>query len=241
MRIDLTAELITDTWYPTGARLSPDGSRVAWSAQPYGHRGEHPVAGLWSAPVDGSSAPRRWTRGGADTDPRWSPDGTRLAFLSDRAEPGTAGLWVLDATGGGEAWPVAVRARAVTAAAWSADSATLAFLAPADPPDGEDDRRGRERDDADVSGERTPTVRLWTAPAGPRDDTDRDTADRDTADRDTADRDAADRGAEPVLRHAGDHVVEFTWSPDGTRVALLTRPRAPRGTPPTAPGWSSAR
>ncbi len=202
MPTDLTADLITDTWYPTGARLSPDGTRVAWSAQPYGRRGEHPVSGLWVAPVDGSSVARTWTRGGAATDPRWSPDGSRLAFLSDRAEPGTAGVWVLDATGG-EAWPVAVRARAVTAAMWSADSATLAFLAPDEPPPGEDDRRDRERDDADVSGERTPTARLWTT---------------------TADG-GGDRGAEAVLRHTGDHVVESTWSPDGTRVALLTRPR----------------
>lgn len=204
MPTDLTAELITDAWYPTGVRLSPDGTRVVWSAEPYGHRGEHPESGLWTAPVDGSRPARRWTRGGADTDPRWSPDSSRLAFLSDRAEPGTAGLWVLDAAGG-EAWPVAVRARAVTGSAWSPDSTTLAFLAPEDPPPGEDDRRERERDDATVSGERTPTARLWTTVAAPHD--------------------SADPQAQAVLRHTGDHLVELAWSPDGTRVALLTRPR----------------
>ncbi len=193
---ELTAELITDTERPTDVALSPDGRLVAWVARPSGFPGEHPRAAVWLAPVDGSVPARRWTGGGADTSPRWSPHGDRLAFLSDRAERGTAGLWVID-TAGGEARPLAVRTRAVQDAAWSPDSSAVAFLAP-DELDAEQERRRREeRDDADVSGERSATARVWTV--GPD-------------------------GREPVLRYGGDHVAELAWSPDGTRLALLTRP-----------------
>jgi Tol biopolymer transport system component len=78
-------------------RLSPDGSRIAWVAAPYGAKGEHDESAIWMAAVDGIEMGRRWTYGGADTSPRWSPDGTRLAFLSDRAKRGTAGLYVMPA------------------------------------------------------------------------------------------------------------------------------------------------
>src|SRR5688500_2267926 len=110
MATELTADLICTTWRPTEVRLSPDGSRVAWSAAPYGKAGEHAESGIWMAAVDGSAPPRRWTSGGNDTHPRWSPDGTCLAFLSDRADRGTSGLYLLRVAGG-EAEPVAVRKR----------------------------------------------------------------------------------------------------------------------------------
>lgn len=192
----LTPELITSTWEPADVRLSPDGTRAVWVAAPHGKEGEHPESGLWWAPVDGSAGARRLTRGGADTAPRWSPDGTLLAFLSDRAERGTAGLYVLDPTGG-EAAGAAVGKRAVAAHAWSPDSARLAFLAP-DAPDDEDERRTKERDDAEVFGERVAFNRLSTVAAG---------------------------GGEVTALPIGDlHPTELAWSPDGTRIALLARP-----------------
>ncbi len=192
----LTPELISSTWEPSDVRLSPDGTRAVWVAAPHGKEGEHPESGIWTAPVDGSAPARRLTRGGADTTPRWSPDGTRIAFLSDRAERGTAGLFVLDPDGG-EAVPVAVRKRAVDGLSWSPDSATLAFLAP-DEPDDEDKRREEERDDADVFGERVPRNRVFTVPA---------------------------TGGEPIQLPVGDlHPTELAWSPDGPTIALLARP-----------------
>lgn len=199
--VALTPELIAATWEPEEVRLSPDGATVVWVAGPHGQDGDHPEKAVWLAPTDGSVPARRLTRGGADTSPRWSPDGTRLAFLSDRAEPGTAGLYVIDPAGG-EAEAVAVRKRAVAALSWSPDSATIAFLAP-DEPDDSDERRTKERDDAEVFGERDPTNRLFTV--------------------------AVTGGAVTQLalatgELAAPHPTELAWSPDGDRIAVIARP-----------------
>lgn len=193
---ELTPELISSTWEPSEVRLSRDGSRAVWAAAPQGKEGEHEESGLWTASVDGSVPARRLTRGGTDTSPRWSPDGTRLAFLSDRSERGTAGLYVIDPAGG-EAEPLAVRKLAVEGLAWSPDSSAVAFLAP-DEPDDEDERRKKERDDPEVHGERLPRNRLFTVPAD---------------------------GGESTAVPLGDlHPTALAWSPDGARIALIARP-----------------
>lgn len=191
----LTAELMTSGWRPVDVSLSPDGRTVAWVAEPYGREGEHEESAIWVRPVDQGEPARRWTWGGADRRPRWSPDGTRLAFLSDRAERGTAGLYVLT-SGGGEARPLAVAKRPVGDLAWSPDGARIAFLVPDDPTE-EDERREKERDDPDVYGERWQKQRLRVVDVATEAVTELDLGDR--------------------------HAAEVVWSPDGTRLACVVQ------------------
>lgn len=205
MASDLTPELITSTWEPGDVSLSPDGSWAVWVAAPHGKTGEHPESGVWIAPVDGSLPGRRLTRGGNDTQPRFSPDGTRIAFLSDRAERGTAGLYVIDPAGG-EALALAVRKRSVEALAWAPDSRTVAFLAPVDP-DAEDERREKERDDPDVFGERWPLNRVLTCEVG-----------RGPGGEGTAIPPARVVWSGPL------HPTALAVSPDGARIAVVARP-----------------
>ncbi|HKG57606.1 MAG TPA: S9 family peptidase [Candidatus Limnocylindrales bacterium] len=70
---------------PTDARLSPDGSLVAFSVQTVAPAHDGYRHAIWLAAVDGSRPPRQVTLGAKnDVHPRFSPDGRTLAFLSDR-------------------------------------------------------------------------------------------------------------------------------------------------------------
>jgi Tol biopolymer transport system component len=58
---------------------------------------------IWREPVDGSShlPPQRLlSSSGRNYDPRYSPDGHRIAFVSDRS--GNMELWVADSDGNDE-------------------------------------------------------------------------------------------------------------------------------------------
>ena len=84
-------------------RLRPGTDEVAyvvWSID--GEENEYRQS-IWLAKTDGSEPPRRLTTGDNDAQPRWSPDGDRLAFVAKRGdEKAHRQLYVMPA-GGGEA------------------------------------------------------------------------------------------------------------------------------------------
>jgi Tol biopolymer transport system component len=81
---------------------SPDGRLVAFASGrggatgPLGPKGQ--PASLYAVRPDGNGLVRLTRSPGYDGDPAWSPDGTRIAFVSDRS--GTSDVWVVDADGG---------------------------------------------------------------------------------------------------------------------------------------------
>lgn len=96
---------------------------------------------LWSFPLDGAPA-RQLTQGpGNDTSPRWSPDGSRLAFLSDRQ--GTLQVYVLNRDGG-EALQISHLPNGVASLEWAPDAQHLVVVAPVQAdPDGRGSRPGQ--------------------------------------------------------------------------------------------------
>lgn len=84
------------------------------------------VGQLWRIDLP-DGAPRRLTRGVADTAPRLSPDDTRLAFLRSDAT-GKPQLHVVDPAGG-EPVQVTDSPLGVSAFDWSPDGGSLAFIA----------------------------------------------------------------------------------------------------------------
>jgi len=194
---DLTADLIVALAAPDDPQLTQDGSYVAWVASGYGQEGDHPERAIWVAPTDGSQMGRQFTTGaGEDTHPRWAPDGDTLAFLSDRAERGVLSLYAMPARGG-EGRTLARRKRSIADFAWSPDGTHIALIAP-DEPTEDDERRKKERDDADMRGERWQYARLRLL---------------DVA-----------SGAITDLPTGDVHVTACAWCPDGTRLAYLARP-----------------
>lgn len=196
----LTAEMIVDGLAPSDPQIAPDGRYVAFVAAPVGRREERRRSAIWLARVDGSSEPRPISAGLAnDRAPRWSPDGEWLYFLSDRATPGQAQLQRLR-VGGGEATALTTWRPRIDDFAPLPDGRRVALLA-TDPPDADQERRERERDDARVFGERWPLARIRLL----------DLATRQIC--------TIDGGA---LR--GRHVATLAAAPDGRTLAAVTWP-----------------
>src|SRR3954469_132176 len=73
--------------------VSPDGTRIVYSSY-LGRQWQQ----LWLAPIDGGY-PSPLTYGDYDnTNPRWSPDGRTIAFISNRS--GNTAIWLVDVTSG---------------------------------------------------------------------------------------------------------------------------------------------
>jgi dipeptidyl aminopeptidase/acylaminoacyl peptidase len=155
----LSAEELADRLVPEDPRISPDGAAVAFVAAPAGQKEEHPLKAVWIA-REGAPA-RKLTAGTAhDSAPRWSPDGQRLAFLSDRAKRGEdTGLYVLDMTGG-EGQRLGDLGGKLKDPQWSPDGSAVAVLR-TDPKDPAAKKREEERDDRVVVDAEPRFTRLW--------------------------------------------------------------------------------
>ncbi len=70
------------------SRISPDGSQIAFT-----YRGD-----IFVVPVSGGNARQLTSNPGYDSRPVWSPDGSQIAFRSDRE--GSDDIFIVDATGG---------------------------------------------------------------------------------------------------------------------------------------------
>ncbi|HWP38764.1 MAG TPA: S9 family peptidase [Gemmatimonadales bacterium] len=95
----------------SGSAISPDGRRVAFVRNYIVEAENRRQSEIWLAATDGSGEPRRLTHPSFNSAaPRWSPDGSLLAFRSQRrvpAEPeGRSGVWFLRMDSPGEAFQI---------------------------------------------------------------------------------------------------------------------------------------
>src|SRR2546430_8022360 len=142
-----------------GTQISPDGKMIAYTVGWGDFKQDAFITQIWLA--DSSSGKSfQLTRGDkSSTNPRWSPDGKWLAFLSNRFEDKNQ-IFAID-TSGGEAQQLTKSETAISNFAWAEDGKTIAYTAtePASQPLKD---RKEYYGDYDVVREGYNYVNLWT-------------------------------------------------------------------------------
>lgn len=180
-------------------RVSPDGQRVLYAlayASTVTGRGE---SHLWLCDIDGGNRRRLTWSGERNGWGRWSPDGSQIAFVSDRA--GDSALFVLSLAGG-DAREVTRCTHAIGDVAWSPDGAHIAFTALVEPdreplpgcasPVRVTRRRDYKQDNRGYLGEARTQVLVVEVASGDR----------------------------RHLTHGDGDALHPQWSPDGARLAV---------------------
>ncbi|HZZ39899.1 MAG TPA: S9 family peptidase [Acidobacteriaceae bacterium] len=226
------------------ARLAPGGAAavIATETPDWKHNVFSDDLWLWTA--EGGLRPL--THSGSEREPRWSPDGKWVAFVSDRALPGEAAgddgaaqqesdraerLWVIFVAGG-EALPLYTEKLDVHAFAWSPDGKFLYFSATqpktkeqeeAEKAEWKDVIRWREKDRGDV------LVKMEVAPALARDLKEPLPEAAASSDKKADKKKAEEKPAElppsaQTLTDSKEAITEIAPSPNGKTVAFETGP-----------------
>src|SRR5579871_462518 len=191
-----TPEVCLDVKGVGEVRVSPDGRRVAYTVtEPVmtEEKSEY-LTHLWLANADGSDAYQATFGEKGSQNPRWSPDGSYLAFTSKRGEKTT--LYALR-SGGGEAEPLTDPKTDVGDYRWAPDSRNIAFLM-TDQPDEAEEKRKKAKDDWSWKSEDIKYSRIYVI---------------------ALQKDADGKREPRKLTSGPRNVVQFDWSPDGATLA----------------------
>src|SRR6266550_6519324 len=180
-------------------RTSPDATRVAYTVTETKMEKDKEwknVTQVWAVPTGGGKS-QQYTRGDKSaTAPEWSPDGSVLAFLSDREKDGERQVWMIRADGG-EAWAVTTHKGGVSGFRFSPDGKQL-LLSATDQPAKDEEERKKLKDDTIVMDHDIKMTHLWLWNIEKKD--------------------------EKRLTEGNFTVSDPQWSPDGMRITYTTRP-----------------
>jgi dipeptidyl aminopeptidase/acylaminoacyl peptidase len=190
-------------------QISPDGRHVIYEQTRTNWEANAFETELWIADTSTGKAHRLTLEAKSSSDAAWSPDGSWIAFLSDRVAPlpgspaGKKQLYAMPADGG-EAQQLTKMEAGVNAFQWAPDSQRIALAAEAPKPKAMKDREESFGDYHVIHADYA-MVHLWLL--------------------DLPQTDAAGRVSpqkEPKLLTPGEafSVGGFDWAPDGKRIAF---------------------
>jgi dipeptidyl aminopeptidase/acylaminoacyl peptidase len=208
------AQSTSSTWTPEvhvstravgSPEISPDGRQVVYTVNEAVMSAEKSefVTQIWMATTDGKRNHQMTFAEKSSTNPKWSPDGSMIAFTSSRKD-NKNNLFVMRVNGG-EAEQLTNVKSAVGNFEWSPDGRSIAFTM-TDQKSEDEEKNDKGRNDfrwidENVKFGRLYVIKLEKGPDGKR---------------------------EPRKLTVGDrHVSSFDWSPDGTRIAFshVTSPK----------------
>jgi len=186
----LTPQAALNIHFLSDLQLAPDGSRLAFvvSEAP---KGETRIQHIWVHDKKTNSTRQFTYSTKSETSPRWSPDGKRLAFLSNRGGDEQQ-IYVMN-SGGGEAAARTKGKSNIKNFDWSKDGKYIAYIAP-DAKTEEAEKKEKDKNDARVADKDEKHPRLWLMPA--------------------------DSGDAQALTPASWEIKELAWMPDGESVAV---------------------
>ena len=125
-------------------QISPDGTRLLFTRSWAEPAEANSRSAIWISDADGGNQRVFTGDGKRSTSPRWSPDGSQVAFVSDRGGEGN-GIFLIPA-GDGQAIELARHRGGIAGLAWNPDGTTLAYTSAFDPDDPDD--KGPDKDAA---------------------------------------------------------------------------------------------
>ena len=191
----MTPEKIIRMKRLSNVQLSPDGKKVAYVLRSLDSEKHRFSTDIYIADVKTGESIQMTYHPQNDSSPRWSPDGSKIAFLSNREQKNQ--IWIISTTGGEAHQLTKLKDGVSGSIRWSPDGQKIAFITPRELSDEEKKAKEEKRDEIVVDE----TMRLNQLSIID-----------------------VDSGEVQRLTDGKTYVSAPSWSPDSKKIAFTSRP-----------------